>query len=330
MTSLQQDIAAIDDIYKKVLKKCSRVCQSAADGDLERARELEAYSTYLNEINDKVNDILKLTDKYAVQCLNKANQIRKYRNLHDELKEEDPQEEKGCAAIRTFQRLYSGASWADMQEEDEKHIEVDNQVSRFVGKKINPVEYHNTPILYKTLSSIYGVDIGFECEIPIVNKLNEIPSCLFWHNGDANNPSGVYICLHSGFYVRIPMPNVVDPKKNFEKTKTIKCIKGSKQHCDNTRRDMARKHGYRYTPCTYTHSGEKFKKIGTFSRCNKVPHFGNHASLKTDIDDVELCDIKTMLMHGLYDVLLGSLWFQKNKKHNRVKNMIIPDIDIAD
>lgn len=307
------DMQLLNDIYIRILKKGRAIYkESEKENIISNAQKLETYSTYLEQMNAKLETILDLTYKYARECITKATEIRQFIDINDRYKD-DPSK-----MFLAHKEMYSGMSWADLTDiEDEKERILKN-VAEIVKTPNLKSEFVQTPIIYKDLSKIYGNDIGFNCKIPIINKLNEMPSALYWYDGDQQNPKGVYTCLSRKFYVQVPFPNVIDGTKDFNRTCSIKCKYNTNEECLIVRSDLAKKYESTIRECKFAHVGDKYIKIGTTFRCPNIPRFGNHAFLKDDIENLPDCDIKMLLMYSLSDILLSSLWFQKQKNTNIV------------
>jgi hypothetical protein len=314
------DMQLINDIYINLLKKGRHIYkESGKEYILSNAQKLESYSKYLSQMNDKLEAILDLTDKYSNECMIKANKIRLYIDINDRYKD-DPSK-----MFLAHKKMHGNVSWGEVTEiKDKKNILLKN-VSKIVKKTNSKSEYNQEPIIYKDISKIYGNDIGFECKIPIINKLNEMPSALYWYDGDKQNPKGVYICVSRKFYVQVPFPNVVNGTKDFNRTCSIKCKYNTEKECFAARRGLSNRLDSKPRECTFAHSGDKYIKIGSLFRCPNMPRFGSHSSLKDDLENLPDCDIKVLLMYSLSDVLLSSLWFQKQKN----KNITFTNIDIC-
>jgi hypothetical protein len=318
------DMKTLNDIYIKILKTGRNIYSKSDDSmTIKAAQRLESYSLYLGRMNDKIENILDLTNKYAQECLNRATEIRKHIDINQKY-DGDPTQ-----MFTAHREIYDGLSWADINEIEESKEKIIDSVDAAVKTKTNWKDYIHTPITYKNLSNVYGKQIGFDWQIPIINKLNEMPSSLYWYGGDVTNPEGVYICLTRGFYIQVPFPNVIDATKDFNRTGSIKCKYNSARECMDVRGDLANKYNSSIRDCNFAHTGDKYIKIGTTFRCPHKPRFGNHHYLKEDIGNVPDSDIKSILMYALSDILLSSIWFQKQKKEDSKTNMIMTNIDIC-
>ena len=102
------------------------------------------------------------------------------------------------------------------------------------------------------------------------------------------------------------------------------------KECCDARTNLASKYNSTVRDCNFAHKGDKYIKLGTSFRSPHKPRFGNHNFLNDDMDSIPDDDIKTILMYALSDVLLSSMWFQKQKDdddHN--SNIIFTNIDIC-
>lgn len=307
------DMQILIDAYVRILKKGRSVYKNANNANtLQTAQYLETYSTYLSKMNDKLKNILSVSDDYANECIAKAIEIRTNIDINDKYKDNP------LRMILAHKEMYSGMSWADLTDLEDAKKGVLKNVSRVVKKPININKYEYAPIIYKDISHIYEKNIGIEYKIPIINNLNEMPSSLYWYKGDKSNPPGIYICLSRKFYAQVPFPNVIDGTRDFNRACSIKCKYTSEQECLKIREDLSQRYNSEIRECRYAHSGDKYTKIGTSLRCPNIPRFGNHSFLKEDLENLPEYDMKMMLMHSLSDILLSSLWFQKQKNTNLV------------
>jgi hypothetical protein len=322
---IADDMNALNDIYVNILKT-GRQIYSKSDNviTIKEAQRLESYSTYLGEMNEKIENMLELTEKYAIEFLNKATKIRKNIDINKKY------EGDSSMMFKAHKELYDGLSWADITEIEDRKDRIVNDVDKAIDKKIDKNEYAHKQIVYKKLSNIYGKKIGFDWKVPIINKLNEMPSSMYWYAGDANNPEGVYTCLTRGFYIQVPFPNVIDATQDFSRTGSIKCKYNTIRECLDIRSELANRHNSNVRDCNFAHKGDKFVKIGTSYRCPHKPRFGNHSYLRSDISSVPDSDIRTILMYSLSDMMLSSMWFQKqNMDDSKKNNIVMTDIDIC-
>ena len=320
-----EDLKSLNDIYVKILKTGIHLYGKTENNmSIKSAQRLESYSTYLREMNEKLKDILELTNKYAHECLTKANDIRTIIDI-DQKYEGDPMQ-----MFKAKNMMYAGMSWGDIDEIEETREKIVSDVNNVVQQNYIIQDYTQTPIIYKTLSNIYGKNLGFNWKVPIINKLSDMPSALYWYAGDLTNPAGIYICVTKGFYIQVPFPNVIDSTQNFNRTGSVKCKYNNIKECCDARTNLASKYNSTVRDCNFAHKGDKYIKLGTSFRSPHKPRFGNHNFLNDDMDSIPDDDIKTILMYALSDVLLSSMWFQKQKDdddHN--SNIIFTNIDIC-
>jgi hypothetical protein len=82
---------------------------------------------------------------------------------------------------------------------------------------------------------------------------------------------------------------------------------------------MAKLHNSMQRTCNFAHSGDKLLKIGYQSRCPSIPNYGNPDTFIQDTYHVSDDDIKNLLLYGLNDTLIASVWLQKNN-HKNIKH----------
>jgi hypothetical protein len=322
ITMDSDDMTLINDIYKKILNNGMKLYDMSDNNmNINHARQLEAYSTYLREMNEKLACITTWTNKYAIECLNKAAEIRKYVDISSTYTDETP------SIFKLHQEMHNGMSWADISENELNKEIVLNNVEQIVNKPLCKDEYKQPPIMYKTISNLYGKDMGFEWKVPIINNLNDMPASLYWYAGDSSNPSGIYTCLNNGFYIQVPFPNIIDSSHDSNKSRSVKCKNNTIQECLEDRQQLANQYKSAVRECNFAHVGDNYIKIGTLFRCPNKPRFGNHNYLKDDIVSIKDTDIKTILMYALSDVLISSMWFQN--KDDEKKLSIMTNIDIC-
>ncbi len=315
---LSHDMKLINDVYVRILKMGKKLyLGSDADPTIKMAQNLESYVGYLNGLNEKITKILDLTTQFADQCLEKATDIREQVNIENKY-EGDP-----SRLFMAYGNRYKNMSWADLDEMEETTQTVLGDVESVVETRVTKKDYAYMPVLYKTIPSIYGANLGFNFKVPIVDRINDMPSALYWYRGDAKHAPGVYICLSRGFYVQVPFPNVADSTKDFNRTGSIKCKYNTIGECHKIRSDLARKYKSDVRPCNFAHTGDRYVKIGTSFRCASNPRFGNHTHLSSDMDTVTSEDINTILMYSLSDILLSSIWAQRHKRNDIRTNIDI-------
>jgi len=313
----------LNQIYLTVLKTGKAKYQKAdLDDSIEMAQTLENYATYLSSMNEKIENILDLSDKYACECLDRATAIRQFIEANEKHKD------------KPFHLLIDnidGQSWADITEREDETVETIKKVDEVIKEcaVVKKKEFNQKTTMFKSLTDVYGVKTGFEFKLPIIARLQDLPTAFFWYNGDAANQAGVYTCLSRGFYIRVPLPNVIDTTQGYNRTGSIRCKYNTHDNCVQMRQELANRYNSQLRKCTFAHEGDKYVKIGTSFRCPSVPSFGAHGTLKSDINNVPSTDIQTMLMYSLSDMLLATMWFQKQKLCDNGENITFGNIEMC-
>ena len=133
------------------------------------------------------------------------------------------------------------------------------------------------------------------------------------------------MCLPNNNIVHIPFPDILDNSKDYDRKNSVRCKYSDKNECTIQRNKMAKLHNSTVRNCNFSHNGEKVIKIGTPSRCPSVPNFGNPKTISKDIDYVNISDIKNMLLYGLNDIIIASIWLQ----NANISNQQFTNLDIA-
>lgn len=147
-------------------------------------------------------------------------------------------------------------------------------------------------------------DIGYYLKVQHAANFSKIPHAIYY----VKNMPGLYMRLPNDNIVKIPFPEVVDSKKEYDRKHSIRCKYFNKNDCDMQRQKMAKVYNSTVRVCNFAHDGDKIVKIGYPSRCPSVPNFGNPESISTDIKIVNQQDVKNMLMYGLHDVITSVVW----------------------
>ncbi len=165
---------------------------------------------------------------------------------------------------------------------------------------------------------------NYKVKIPYVDSLKKIPPMFHYYDGDEVNPKGMYCCLTKGVYAQVPFPDVIDPVKDHEKHRSVKCKYETKEECNYQRNKIAKHYNSQLRQCNFAHKGENLVKVGNSAKCSFIPNFGNRETLLNDIKKVCLDDIKTVLLYGLHDVAISAFWF-----HNKPESITLIDLDKA-
>ena len=307
------EIINIENICKEILHNGKILYDKESDSN-QYIHKIESYKIYIDQSKDKLYEMANLLNEFSNEYSKKVNELKKIKKLEKKYKS-DP-----CPILSIHKELYKNQSWYDITINEERTNNVCNKVDRFINNI-----YKYEPINYKKLSNIENVNLDFDLKIPIVNRLEEIPPALYWFDGDKNNNAGIYTSISKKICAKIPLPNVIDGSKDFNRACSVKCKNNTKENCYAVRKDLSDLYNSDILECNYAHNGENYTKIGTTFRCPNTPRFGNHKYLNDDLNNVSENDIKILLMYSLSDVLLSSMWFQKQKK----KGIILNNINIC-
>ncbi len=170
-------------------------------------------------------------------------------------------------------------------------------------------------------------EIGYYLRINQVTDLSAIPPALYYYKSqpDKSQPSGIYMRLPNNNLVRVPFPEVVDSKKEYDRKHSIRCKYQSKDECDTQRQKMAKMYSSPVRVCNFAHNGDRLVKIGYPARCPAIPNFGHPQTMSQDIRYISLDDTKNMLLYGLSDILAAAIWFD----YSNVSSMECVNLDVC-
>lgn len=162
-------------------------------------------------------------------------------------------------------------------------------------------------------------ELNYKTNIPIVTNIKDIkPAFYYLNSSDKKYKNGIYTNINNDIYIKIPFPAIIDPKKDTERKNTIKCKYFLKKDCELNRTRLSKIYNSELRNCNFAHAGDNIIKIGHISRCPTLPHFGDPKTFTDDLEKININDIKTLLLYGLNDVIISSLWFEKNKSKNKI------------
>lgn len=291
--------------FNTVLKQ-GRVLLTESRGKSSDADELQEFSSKLSLMNDRVKEVLDLATNLSAECNEKSFEIKNT---------------VGSNKTDGFKFVYRGTkslNWGGMLAMEEKRETLVDDIN----KKTKELDQKNA-LKFKNLTEIDGVKIH-PLRLPVVSRLEIIPVCLHWYNGDKRKPKGIYICPYPNMYIKVPLMDLVDGSKYFSRSGSIKCKNGSIVTCRANRKHLAAKFSSPFRECTYAHEGEIYKKIGMNYRAPDMPSIGNFRTLLSDLERVSYRTVKIMMMYALSDLLLCSMWCSANKITNPV---VFHDID---
>jgi hypothetical protein len=168
----------------------------------------------------------------------------------------------------------------------------------------------------ETINPIITIkELNYPVKISTISHLQNLPEAFHYYRGDRDNPEGIYIRLLNNNIARIPFPDIIDAKKDFERKNTIKCKFGTTEECNNNKNRFQKGKS-----CNFAHVGDKITKICYPSRCNTIPNIGNPETFYSDIRKINYIDGKNLLLYGLNDVMISSLWFSHNMISGKIMN----------
>lgn len=268
-----------------------------------------------------MDSIISLLSKTVSNLVSKYNKM-KLSKITDVYESSDEIITEGYTLLKVL-RLHTN-TLEDMLAETHNYVED-------INIDISDNMIHTTDsdmLIYKTNKFVHkplhvNIDIKpikYHRKFKQVDKLEKIPEMFVWYNNpkDKYNKPGIYVCVYSGVYVRVPFPQVVDSNMSNNKTNSIRCKYTNKCLCGEQRKKMAITHNSLLRKCNFAHQGEKLKKIGHVSRCPSCPHFGNSTTLVEDCKQINLLDIKNVLLYGLNDLFSAMVWLSIHNINDKV------------
>jgi len=318
-----ENITKIHDIYVDVLKNGNDVYKNNnGSSNDDYLCKLKATMVYLTEMNKKLMNIIDLSEILLNGCKDRISEVKKELYLGEKYKNHINKD------ILIFKEINNGMKWGDISDIEDKKEKIINDVDFFINNKISSTEYTKKDQMYKTLNKIYNVKLDFNFKLPIIAEITDIPPSLYWYNGDAKYSEGIYMTLNDGVFIKVPFPDTIDYLNSHTKKNTIKCKNKTHEECKMFR-DSINKYNTYVPKCNYLHIGDKFLKINNMVRCSSNSHFGKHSYLNKDLANMAYSDIQSIILYSISDILLNSLWIQKQKKIGNIKNTIIDDIEIS-
>ena len=281
----------------------------------------------LTELNDKVNTALDVYDttiepiiKNVVSVVNDHpdmdnNTMYDMWNLNYHNNNDTPQE--------------ITKSWADMTEYDDICLHIKamkdsgypncNNIQPIKDFKSSDVEQIEQKFSFRTDSkklSYYKYEMnGTAITLPMVENLEEIPSCFYYFRGSRKYRRGIYMSPYEGIIMQVPEVTIVPYSMENANHFSMKCTQG--KQCKNIR-------------CTYAHPGTDYVKIGCVSRCPNAHSFGNKDTLREDIKLVNIEDIRIVSMYGLNDLFSAALWFSHRSMNEENVTKILNNLEVCD
>lgn len=283
-------------------------------------------------------DFLHKLDENLTNSLNSFQTINKYGvldiySLHELIQNNNQKLYKYLECLKQLESLYfSNKNFELDNNQFIMAFNIDNDIynknftQRFIDdskakinifklKKFISTTSLNTFMEKRDINVIESINISpNSLNLPVVKSLKDVPSMFYWYDGgDTPNKRGIYASLSPGFCVRIPLPNTISTTNPNFKLNSIPCKYETREDCIKNKKKISEIYKSEIRECFYVHRKEKFSKIGSFYRCN-IDSFGSHDSLVTDMNRVNVGDIKRILMYALSDALLSTMWYQNKFK----------------
>lgn len=203
----------------------------------------------------------------------------------------------------------------------------DMQTSTTTTQYISP---STVPMLTAPIAPIERIvipEIGYYLKLPVVANLKDIPRAMYYFKGNVENgiPAGIYMNLPNNNIVRMPFPEIIDSKREYDRTHSIRCKYHTLDECNYQRSKMSKMYNSQVRTCNFAHAGDKIIKIGYPSRCPSVPDFGNPTTMSSDIKKVNINDINNMLLYGLNDLMCSVIYLD----YNAVSDKTMSSLDKA-
>ena len=160
--------------FNKVLKNGRALLTSSQDKSLD-ADSLQGFASKLSLMNDKVREVLNLANNLSSECNEKSFEIRESIGPKD------------ADDFKFVYRSFKSLNWCDMIDMEEKR---ENLVEE-INKKTKELDQKNA-LKFKDLTEINNIKIH-RLRLPVVSRLDMIPPCMYWYNGDKSTPKGIYI-----------------------------------------------------------------------------------------------------------------------------------------
>lgn len=165
-------------------------------------------------------------------------------------------------------------------------------------------------------------EVGYYLRLPVVSNLKNIPQAMHYFKGNAETPAGVYMNLPNNNIVRMPFPEIMDSKREYDRTHSIRCKYQRIDDCNFQRSKMSKLYNSQVRTCNFAHAGDKIIKVGYPSRCPSVPDFGNPTTMSSDIKKVNMNDVNNMLLYGLNDIMCSVIYLDYNSVTDKVMSSL--------
>ena len=171
----------------------------------------------------------------------------------------------------------------------------------------------------------YINEINYNIQLNKCDSLGSIAPMFNKFIGDEINPEGIYISIIKDIFIKVPIVDIVAIKESERKFFT-QCKYITEETCNIQRSRMANYHKSAVRYCNYLHTGDKNKRYVDSYRCS-IPNFGNPSSFLDDLESVHINDIRRIMMNGLNDLFICSLYLDYNKSNIKNNKILVYNLD---
>ena len=314
MNNLMQKIKQMIDLQENILAEFSSITDVIITGEeqnihkkpiqinINEIEQIEKYYFAFSAVNDNMHKILAASKQQAYKLQQTSAEIR--------------------SRINKTHQIYNDNKFIDIlnSQLNNNLIMGNTAIYESIQKSI---ELKDKSVDYTFIKSAKLID-NFYVNIPIANSLNCVQNMFYWFNGNKKYNKGIYLSLCKDFIVQVPFPDLIGKNSVNFKHKSMACKYKDITTCNARQIELSKKYNTEFRKCNFVHLGESFIKIGSDFRCPTLSSFGCHSTLITDIINVPLNDIKTILMNASSDLLLILLWYEH---HKHLGEIIFTDLD---
>jgi hypothetical protein len=276
----------------------------------------------LSELNDKVDNATRLYNDKIKPVIDNVHQIT---DDNDSLELYDMWKLNYINTNEPSEELLK--DWAGLDEHNDicRHLKSISKVGYPDSNNIRPLKELKTDSIRNLESKfnitrdddrteVYNYDYnGARIFLPVVDRLEDVPSCFYYFKGKGKQSKGVYMSPYPGVVVKVPDSKIIPYSTENSNQRTVKCIKG--KECQNTY-------------CTYAHPGMEYIQTSSVSRCPNCPRFGNTDTIVDDLNEVKMEDIRLVSFYSLSGLWASSIWYDKYIEWDSLR--IIDDLEMCD
>lgn len=180
-----------------------------------------------------------------------------------------------------------------------------------IGESVNPNKMNITetkkaeqPTAEFKVETFTDNEYNAETKHIVVQKIENIPECVYYFDDPKNLQSGYYINI-CGNYMQIPLlkHNRMDGK--MYNHKTVRC---TRINCITSK-------------CNFVHKSERFNKIYLPTKCLSCPSFGDLSQISSDIQKLTEADFKLYMMYTLSDLYAACVYLNTKKYKGILTNL---------